>query len=82
MVAHRRVQTAYREALLLESTLSQEGREAVSMVEKGYQCGKFDYAELLETKHALFNIREKQIDILYDYHISKAQLDRLTGGYS
>lgn len=77
--AYERLTTAYEETEMMYRTIICEAQESVKLTESGYCNGKFDYLELLEAHKLLFEMQEKYVDVLCDYHQNRAELARLSG---
>ncbi len=70
--------TGYNTSEIIREGLLLEAREALSLTEKGYLLGKIDYFEFLGAQSILCDVEEQYLDCLYDYHLNRAELERLT----
>ena len=52
---------------------------AVEQVTDGFNRGGFEYIDVTETQRALADARARRVEILREFHIGLATLDRLTG---
>lgn len=77
-LVQERLATACEEVRMRQA-IFKEAEEAFELTKRGYQNGKFEYLELLEAEKMLFEIQEKYIDVLSEYHLNRAQLARLCG---
>lgn len=80
--AHEHLLAAYDTSVMIHKGVLADAAEAFDLTQEGYQCGKFDYMELLEAQHMLFEIQEKYIDVLSDYHLHRAELARMSGEFN
>ncbi len=81
-VAYEHLQIAYDTSVMIQQGVLTDAVEVFTMTQEGYQNGKFDYMELLDSQHMVFETQEKYIDVLADYHLHRAELTRLSGGVS
>ena len=52
---------------------------AVEQVTAGFNRGGFEYLDVTETERALADARARRVEVLREFHIGLATLDRLTG---
>jgi outer membrane protein, heavy metal efflux system len=78
-VAHEKMTAAFEESEMIRTGILTEAIYTFNLIETGYENGKLEYCDLLDAQKTLFEIQEKYIEILYDYHLSRAELERLTG---
>jgi outer membrane protein, heavy metal efflux system len=78
-VTYERLTGAFEELTLIENGALAEMAAVFDLIQCGYQCGKYELLELLEAHNLLIDIQEKHLNLLHDYHISRAELERLTG---
>lgn len=71
---------AYRNADNLKKSILPSAEKAFSLSRQGYRTGKFPYLEVLDAQRTLFDVKEQYIAALKEYHIAKAEVDRLTAG--
>lgn len=69
--------TAYNESLTFRNTILSTAKENYEASHDGYQHGKYDYLELLDSQRTLFEEQEDYINKLVEYHHKKADVDRL-----
>ena len=67
----------YQEALDIKNTLLKTASHTSNLALEGYKEGKFDYIDVLEAKRSLFEIREKYIQALVNYHTKLAEIEFL-----
>jgi cobalt-zinc-cadmium efflux system outer membrane protein len=77
IAAHKELVRAFGEAHLLRSTLLKVALEAFELAQVGYQEGKFEYLDLLDSKRTLFEVMERYIEALRAFHQSKAEIEYL-----
>ena len=75
--AYVELQRSYHEAEHVKDTMLKKAKEAADAALEGYREGKFDYVDVLEAKRSLFEIREKYIETLVEYHTKKAEIEFL-----
>ena len=80
-VAHEHLLTAYDGSVMIQYGVLADAAEVFELTQDGYQCGKFDYMEVLDAQKVLFEIQEKYINVLFDYHLHRAELARLSGEF-
>ena len=78
-VVYERVVAAYEESEIIKMGIWAETAEVCDLTQTGYQQGKLDYLTLLDSQNMLVEIEEKYIEVLSEYHINRAELNRLTG---
>lgn len=69
---------AYRHAESLKNSILPAAKEAFKLARVGYGLGRFPYLEVLDAQRTLFDAREQYITALKDYHLAKAEVERLT----
>lgn len=69
---------AWLTATRIQSDILPEAREAFKQAQRGYKAGKFAYLEVLDAQRTLTDTRIAYIQALRDYHVSNAQVERLT----
>lgn len=67
----------YEEAEKIKSSLLQSALRAFQQANEGFREGKFEYLEVLDAQETLFEIKEKYIEALADYHLKRADIDYL-----
>ena len=78
-VVSERLEAAYEEIEVMCQYILSEAEETLRLTEAGYNKGKFEYLDLLEAQKMLYEVQEKYIDVLSEYHLNRAQLARLSG---
>ncbi|MFC0387706.1 TolC family protein [Muricoccus vinaceus] len=76
---HQRLETAWREADGLRRVVVPGAEEAFAFAREGYSAGKFQFLEVLDAQRVLFEARAQLNLALRDYHLRRADADRLTG---
>lgn len=77
-ISHRELLRAYQEALRIQTHLLKSAEESFEMAKEGYFAGKFEYLEMLDAQRTLFEIRERHIQSLLNYHLKLADIQFLT----
>lgn len=77
--AYQKLSASYEQTESLRCGILKDANEIVNLTKQGYQNGKLDYFELLETEKMFFDIQEKYLEALTEYHLNRAELTRLTG---
>lgn len=72
--AHRDLERTHREAVQYESKVLKAAVQSFEFAQEGYREGKFEYLDMLDSQRTLFEVREKYIQALVNYHKSKADL--------
>ena len=75
--AHRELTKAYHIANQLQTKVLQAAQQAFDYANDGYTEGKFEYIDLLIAQEKLYDIKEKLIDALQDYHQRRADIEYL-----
>lgn len=81
-VARTALFTAYRKATSYSGTVLPAAEDAFRLARQGYSAGKFQYLEVLDAQRTLFGARVEYMASLRDYHMRKAELERLTAPYA
>ncbi|WP_337186007.1 TolC family protein [Phenylobacterium sp.] len=53
----------------------------VEQVTAGFNRGGFEFRDVAEAERALADARTRRVEVLRDFHMAQAELDRLTGRY-
>lgn len=69
--------TAHKEGLIFKESILLAAEETYNASHEGYQQGKYDYLELLDSQRTLFEEQENYISKLVEYHYKKADVNRL-----
>lgn len=81
LITYEKLCASFEASEIIRKGVLSEMLEAVLMTQEGYQKGKFEYMDLLDAQKMLFEMHEKYIATLYDYHLSRAELARLSGDF-
>ena len=71
--------SAYAEATGLKDKVLEGAQSAFDAAEEGYRAGKFDFLVVLDAQRTLFEAKGKYIGALADFHLAKADVERLVG---
>lgn len=69
---------AYRQSETLKTAILPAAEKAFALSRQGYRVGKFPYLEVLDAQRTLFEVKEQYIATLKEYHIAKAEVERIT----
>lgn len=72
------MQNSYKQAESLKGEIIPSAEESFKLARHGYEIGKFPYLEVLDAQRTLFESREQYHSSLKQYHISRAEVERLT----
>ncbi|HHT9121233.1 MAG TPA: TolC family protein [Candidatus Wunengus sp. YC63] len=71
------LQNAWLTATKIKAIILPEAQEAFVQAKRGYNTGKFPYLEVLDAQRTLTDTRLAYIQALREYHIEKAEVERL-----
>ena len=72
--------SAYQQTLNLKDKIIPASEKAFDAARQGYAQGKFGYLDLLDAQRTLFQAKQQYLDLLFIYHQTHANLERLVGG--
>lgn len=79
LMEHRQqMEEAKNQAERLRKEVIPSAEKAFEQARYGYGLGKFPYLEVLDGQRTLFDTREQYIASLLQYHLSRAEVERLT----
>jgi cobalt-zinc-cadmium efflux system outer membrane protein len=76
-IAHRELIRAYAEAEKIRTTVLKAAAQSFELAQEGYKEGKFEYLDMLDSQKTLFEVRERYIQALLNYHQSIADIEYL-----
>ena len=76
--AEQQMEQAYRRAEILTTQALPSASRAFSLARTGYGLGRFSYLEVLGAQRSLFEVKQQHIAALKEFHLAKAQAERLT----
>lgn len=76
-ISHEDVVRAYEEARRIENRSLPSAEQAFKLAQRGYQEGKFEYLDVLDAQRTLFEVKERYIQALVNYHVRQADIDYL-----
>lgn len=76
------LESAYRQATILKTQILPSAERAFSQSRQGYDAGKFAYLEVLDAQRTLVEARAQYNDTLKNYHIKRAEVERLSATYA
>lgn len=79
-LAHKELTRAYKEAELLRTTVLATAQKSFDYAKEGYMEGKFEYLDMLDSQKTLFEVKERYIQALLNYHKSRADIEYPTVG--
>lgn len=68
---------AYDEAEKIRTTILAASVESFELAKEGYKEGKFEYLDMLDSQKTLFEVKERYIQALLNYHHSRADIEYL-----
>lgn len=78
----RRMTASARESERIRTEVIPAAIRAVAQVRAGFTRGGFQYLDVAEAERALFDARARRLEVLRQYHLDQAALDRLTGRHA
>lgn len=78
-VTHRELQQAYNQADRFQKSVLKSAEQSFSYAKGGFNEGKFEYLDMLDAQRTLFDVREKYIQAVLNYHLKRADLEYLNG---
>lgn len=75
---HQEAMRAYQEAMHFKTHMLELASESFDLARQGYEAGKFEYAELLDSQKTLFEMREKYINALFRFLEKQVDIEFLT----
>lgn len=76
-IAHKELTRAYKEAEKIRSTVLKAATQSFELAKEGYNQGKFEYLDMLDSQKTLFEVTERYIQALLNYHQSIADIEYL-----
>lgn len=76
-VSHVELVRAYNEAEKIRSTVLKAALQSFQLAQEGYKEGKFEYLDMLDSQKTLFEVKERYIQALINYHQSQADIEYL-----
>ncbi len=77
--AYQSLQTAFTTIKTLENDVLPGARSTFNAVVEGYKFGKFGYLDVLDAQKTLFEVKQRYVGTLADYHKSLIDIKRLIG---
>jgi cobalt-zinc-cadmium efflux system outer membrane protein len=77
--AYATLTSAYTEATGLKEKVLEGAQSAFDAANEGYRAGKLDFLVVLDAQRTLFEAKGKYIEALAEFHLAKAQIERLLG---
>lgn len=76
-ISHIELIRAYNEAEKIRSTVLKAAIQSFELAQIGYKEGKFEYLDMLDSQKTLFEIKERYIQALLNFHQSHADIEYL-----
>lgn len=70
---------AYVEAATIRDEILPGARDAYEAAGFGYREGKFDFLQMLDAQRTLFTVKRQYLQALAAYHLTRTDMERLTG---
>ncbi len=77
-LVHTRLTAAARRAQVLQSSILPNAAAAYDAALIGYQQGKFDYLNVLDAQRTYFDVQQKAVAAMLEYHRVRADLEAIT----
>lgn len=77
--AFQEITALHKETVALKTEILPAARDVFESAQIGYQHGKFSYLEVLDAQRTLFEAENRQIETLVNFHLARAQIERLIG---
>lgn len=77
--AHRKLVGAERLARRLQEEAVPYARKGYETLLEGYELGEFDLIAVLDAQQSYFDVRNRQLDALTEYHTALAEIETLLG---
>jgi cobalt-zinc-cadmium efflux system outer membrane protein len=74
-----RVAAHAEEAEALRTSAIPQTEEALGMIREGFDRGAFEYIDIIDAERAVNDARTQRLEILREYHLDIARLNRLAG---
>ena len=71
--------SVFSETTILKNEVLPSAQEAFDVAGRGYNEGKFEYLVVLDAQRTLFEVSEKYIEAVAEYHKARADVERLIG---
>jgi cobalt-zinc-cadmium efflux system outer membrane protein len=76
-ISYKELVRAYNEAEKIRTTVLKAAVQSFNLAKEGYDEGKFEYLDMLDSQKTLFEVRERYIQALLNYHQSRADIEYL-----
>ena len=76
-ISHTELMRAYKEAEKIRTTVLKSAVQSFELAKEGYKEGKFEYLDMLDSQKTLFEVKERYIQALLNYHQSRADIEYL-----
>lgn len=76
-ISHVELIRAYNESEKIRSTVLKSAVQSFELAQEGYKEGKFEYLDMLDSQKTLFEVKERYIQSLLNYHQSQADIEYL-----
>ncbi len=70
---------SHEKATIIREKILKASEEILARSKKSYAQGRMDYLGLLDSQRTYFESKDEYIDALAEYHITKTEIERLTG---
>jgi outer membrane protein, heavy metal efflux system len=76
--SHKELVRAYEEVSRLKTRVVDSAENAFELAKEGYLQGKFEYLEMLDAQKTLYDVKDRYIQALLNYHEKRADVEYLT----
>ena len=74
-IFYEELEQSYKEAREIKNSALPAAFKAFELAQIGYREGKFEYLEVLDAQRTLFDVRDRYIQVLSNYHSRRADID-------
>ena len=77
--SYKNLKSSFNDVTALKNTVLPAAESAYQSIFEGYREGKFSLLDVLDSQRTLFDTQFQYIEALQNYHLSLANVERLTG---
>lgn len=81
-VSYQEWVAAYDKIEIFQGGIMHDAEDTYRLTELGYKKGKLQYLDILDAQRTLFEVQEQYLDVLYAYHLKKAEVERYSGDFN
>lgn len=76
-ISYEELIRAYETSQRIKNISLPSATQSFELAQKGYREGKFEYLDVLDAQRTLFEVRERYIQALVNYHIKRSDIEYL-----